>query len=281
MTISAELLVYPPSPKVRFGKVVDLPGQMFANLLSQARLSGVKAARTPRYVGKSDWLILYGPGGLDRVEPMAAQRKKGGRVICWDAAYWDRKRKLRVSIDHAHPQHYVMRRVWPADRLAKDRIKPKEFYDPKGPVLIASVGTKSRAQYGAETIEAWEQATVDACLAKWPNRRIWYRPKPHHPATVPRGAALLASVTEIDSALAGASLLATWHSNVAVDAIRLGIPVVCVDGAAAAVASPHVPDEPVPLPLDVRDRFLENLAYFQWAPTEAAQVWIFLRELLR
>ena len=43
------------------------------------------------------------------------------------------------------------------------------------------------------------------------------------------------SLPLIDQALTGCSLVVTWHSNVAVDAIRMGIPVVCRDGAAAAV----------------------------------------------
>jgi len=39
-------------------------------------------------------------------------------------------------------------------------------------------------------------------------------------------------------------------------------------------------DEAPPLAADVRDRFLANLAWFQWAPSEAAQTWRFLTELL-
>jgi hypothetical protein len=52
----------------------------------------------------------------------------------------------------------------------------------------------------------------------------------------------------IEHVLAGASLVVTWHSNVAVDAIRLGIPVICREGAAAAVCPSELgADDPRPL----------------------------------
>ncbi len=110
-----------------------------------------------------------------------------------------------------------------------------------------------------------------ACHARWPDRPLVYRPKPRetgHP---------------IEDVLAGCSLLITWHSNVAVDAIRMGIPVICRDGAPAAVCPSGLSsDPPSPLSADVRDRFLINLAWFQWgwAPIEAQGCWTFLQELL-
>ena len=72
----------------------------------------------------------------------------------------------------------------------------------------------------------------------------------------------------------------TWHSNIAVDAIALGIPAVCVDGAAAAVCPAELPEEVRPFDPALRDRFLANLAWFQWAPSEARECWAFLRGLL-
>jgi hypothetical protein len=85
----------------------------------------------------------------------------------------------------------------------------------------------------------------------------------------------------IDQALAGASLVVTWHSNVAVDAIRLGLPVICRDGAAAAVCpSDFRTTDPQPLPASVRDRFLANLAWFQWSNSEAAAFWPWAQEML-
>jgi hypothetical protein len=80
--------------------------------------------------------------------------------------------------------------------------------------------------------------------------------------------------------LAGSSLLVTWHSNVAVDAIRMGIPVVCREGAAAAVCPSELPETIAPMADDVRDRFLANLAWFQWRPDEAPEFWRWVPEVL-
>ena len=50
--------------------------------------------------------------------------------------------------------------------------------------------------------------------------------------------------------------------------------------AAAVCPSTWTDEDPQPLPVAVRDRFLANLAWFQWAPNEAAACWAWLRELL-
>jgi hypothetical protein len=283
---TAEFLSFPPSAKYRAGKAPDLPAALFRSLLLTARANGVHATTTPRYLGASDWLVLYGPGGLDRAEPMRRQKERGGRVICWDAPYWDRGTKLRVSIDHAHPQAWVMRHDWPIGRLVADGVEPGAVWDPDGPILVAGIGAKARAQYGHDLVRAWETQQVAECRARWPGRPVYYRPKPHHPEPPVAGAIVDPPHAHwsIDHALAGVSLVVTWHSNVAVDAIRLGVPVVCADGAAAAVCRPGVATlvgaNPAPLDVETRDQFLANLAWFQWAPDEAASCWRFLRALL-
>jgi hypothetical protein len=120
---------------------------------------------------------------------------------------------------------------------------------------------------------------IRACEERWPARRVLYRRK-QFDAPIPPGVPL-AGMGPIDDLLLGASLVITWHSNVAVDAIRMGIPAVCRDGAAAAVCPSQLPVEPVPLPIEVRDRFLSNLAWFQWNPaTESKAMWTWLQELL-
>ncbi len=88
------------------------------------------------------------------------------------------------------------------------------------------------------------------------------------------------SCVPIDRALQGAGLVVTWHSNVAVDAIRMGVPVICKDGAAAAVCPSELPPsgQVPPLSAALRDRFLANLAWFQWLPDEPG-IWPFLQEL--
>lgn len=263
---------------LRFDPQSPRTGDLFAALRASASRANVRVTQTRRYAGDSDWLMLWGPGGLDRFDAIRQQRARGARVICWDLAYWDRYRKLRVSIDAAHPQAWVMRRDWPTDRLTADRVTITDTWNPRGPIVVAGLGQKARVQYGAAVVDAWEAEMVKACAARV-GRPVWYRSKRNDLPVPPY--AIAAPPGEIERVLAGAALVITWHSNVAVDAIRAGIPVICRDGAAAAVCGSTLPDAlPSPLATEVRDRFLANLAWFQWAPAEASQCWRFLAEIL-
>ncbi len=252
---------------------------MLAALLHAAGPAGIDIRETSAYIGASDWLLLWGPGHPARFGPMRSQLDRGGHVIALDLAYWSRDRKVRISIDAAHPQAWVMRRDWPTDRWAADPAPVADAWNALGPIIVAGVGAKARTQYGATTIDAWERMMITSCRARW-DRPIWYRRK-RQDLPVPDHVMDIASASPIDQVLTGASLLMTWHSNVAIDAIRMGIPVVCRDGAAAAVCPSVISETPVPLTPERRARFLSHLAYFQWAPSEAAEGWQFLRDLLR
>lgn len=262
---TVECLTFQPS---------SLYGDQMFTALAKSVPAGITVKATTQYDGGSDVLMLWGPGGLARFSPMRHQLAKGGHVIAFDLAYWQRESKVRVSIDAAHPQAWVMKQDWPASRFEADGVRVAHAWDPKGPVIIAGIGPKARAQYGAGVVDAWEADMVRACGP----RRVLYRRK-NKIGSAPAGSTL-AKDGPIESVLAGASLLVTWHSNVAVDAIRLGIPVVCKDGAAAAVCPSTLPDQPEPLPIAVRDTFLANLSHFQYAPAEAGLCWTFLQEIL-
>lgn len=264
---------------LRFQPETPRAAAHFAALMQTAERAGVQAQQTDVFCGNSDWLLLWGPGGPGRQTVMDRQRAAGGHAIVLDLAYWHREHKARVSIDAPHPQAWVMTRDWPRDRFLGDRVPVASAWNPAGPVVVAGIGRKARAQYGSDTAFEWERAMVDACRAQG-RTKIYYRKK-QADAPTPQGLPLMNPAQPIDQALAGASLVVTWHSNVAVDAIRMGIPVVCKDGAAAAVCPSTLPAEPRPLPEDLRGRFLSNLAWFQWNPaTEASAMWGWLREVL-
>jgi hypothetical protein len=253
---------------------------LFASLAA-ARPTGIVPTQTRRYRGASPWLMLWGPGAPERADVMRRHIAAGGRAIVWDLAYWQRDVKARLSIDAAHPVDWVMRKAWPASRLQADRLTLSNAWRPSGPVVVAGIGEKARVQYGAGTVDGWERAMIAACRERWPDRPVVYRKKKVG-LPEPDGVQISSPAVPIEQALIGASLVVTWHSNVAVDAIRLGIPVVCRDGAAAAVCPPSLDPtaDPVPLPEAVRERFLANLAWFQWAPSEAVACWQFLEAVL-
>jgi hypothetical protein len=66
---------------------------------------------------------------------------------------------------------------------------------------------------------------------------------------------------------------------VSIDACIAGVPAVCVDGAGFALynnsmVSPRKPSE------QERLRFLHNLAYWQYRPSEARLAWNFIKDTL-
>lgn len=250
---------------------------MFNALRATATDAGVLLIDRPDYGGISKLVMLWGPGNPQRDQVLRRHVAAGGHVLAWDLAYWDRNRKARVSIDAAHPHQWVMKKHWSSARLEADGITCTDDWNPKGPIIIAGLGQKARVQYGPTRVDEWEADMMRACRARWALPVVYRQKKPDVPAPL---WATLKIGGPIEHALRGASLVITWHSNVAVDAIRMGIPVICRDGAAAAVCDSELgPGRPVPLVSDVRRRFLANLAWFQWAPDEAAAFWSFAREL--
>jgi hypothetical protein len=249
---------------------------LFASLVTTSK-GRVEIVRRSQYRGGSDLLMLWGPGHPSRFEPMRKQIAAGGHVVCFDLSYFDRHRKVRVSIDAAHPQAYVMRKDRPDTRWRAEGLRTENVWNPDGPVIVAGIGDKAKLQYGS-MVDTWERDQIAACKARgW---KVQYRPKKRD-GSGPPGIFVASSAVPIETALRGASLVMTWHSNVAVDAIRMGIPVVCRDGAAAAVCPSALPPagQVPPLSAALRDRFLANLCWFQWVPDEPG-FWPFLAELL-
>lgn len=254
--------------------------EMFRALIGAAGAAGGEVIETTAYRGDAPWLLVWGPGAPARRDAIRAHVAAGGRAIALDLAYWHRESKVRISFDAPHPQALVMRKALPVTRLVADQVAVTNEWNPDGPVVIAGLGDKARVQYGAGTVDEWERDMMRVCAARWP-KRIIYRPK-KVASPIPSWASHVNRDPSIASALRGAALVITWHSNVAVDAIRMGIPVVCRDGAAAAVCRSTVDDRPLPLAVDVRDRFLANLSWYQWGntPKEALGCWKFIQEVL-
>lgn len=267
---AVEIVSFPPESRRAQG--------WFSALASGAPAHGIDVKTGDTYRGTSPWLLLWGPGAPNRAQAMTKHLASGGRVIALDLAYWDRDRKARVSFDAPHPQRWVMRRTLPTSRVEADRIVTGDRWNPNGKIVIAGIGEKARTQYGADVIDRWERDMAQRCRSLWPTRIIAYRKK--KPGSPTPDWAVPSPLIPIDDALNGSSLVVTWHSNVAVDAIRLGIPAICRDGAAAAVCHSDIHEDPRPLPADVRDRFLANLAWFQWAPDESKDFWAFVQETL-
>jgi hypothetical protein len=247
------------------------------SLLTGAQKAGLNARLMHAYRPRPGaTLVVYGAGGPDRWPFVQAHK---GPLICWDIGYWDRNadyanRKFRVSFGGMHPKNIMTGERPSPDRwhLAGLSIRASRRQE-AGTVMLVGNGPKSVA-VGAEN---WAAKKSREIRDTFPLRRIAYRPKPKRPHEH-RVRFDELSTGPIDDALKRTSLVVCRHSNVAVDACRLGIPVVCDDGAAACIYPQRLEDEANQPSLEVRTEFLHRLAWWQWSPTEmesgAAWKWI-------
>lgn len=215
------------------------------------------------------WRVVYGLGGSDRTQYVGYPG-----LIAFDLAYWDRKgenRKFRVSIGSYHCPKRIMRGANPgAARWQQSGLRIRQGGDPAGPVLLVGNGPKSNA-VGADGWSARKSEEL-----KTLGRTVWYRPKPGRPA---ESGVRFDAIADglIDDVLEKVSLVVCRHSNVAVDACRLGVPVVCDDGAAAAIYPSQLEDWQHQPSEATRYEFLHRLAWWQWAPNEAMQFWQWIK----
>lgn len=213
-------------------------------------------------------------------------REAGRHVVQLDLGYWRRTALpedggryagyMKVSVDHHHPTAYFQRRKHPPDRFAAlgVSIRPRRgqsALERDGVIILAGMSAKGAWVYDMVP-EEWERRAV-ARLRAVTSRSIIYRPKPSW-----AGAGRIEGTTfgggkgDVEDALAGAWAVVTHHSNVAVDAVVAGVPVVAEDGVGLAV-SPR-PLESVEDPWfpaeEERMQFLYDVAYCQWTMTEIA-----------
>lgn len=245
--------------------------------------AGLDASITTSNVDQDSALILYGVGGADRWGLAHRHLNGGGRLIVWDAGYWDRKlpdrlRRYRLSIDALHPQKLIMQGPTPSPRRFRESgLRAGNKGNPDGPILLVGNGPKSNA-VGAL---GWAAAKSQEIKAAFPGKKIVYRPKPRKPQESDVFHNVL-SVGPIESALSSVSLVVCRHSNVAVDACRYGVPVVCDDGAAAAIYPQKLADYEAQPSQQTRQEFLNRLAWWQWSQHECQTgvLWPWLLKVL-
>lgn len=257
---------------------------LLRGLVESGPAHGIHCEVTPRYSGRSKVLIMWGAGDPLRNRWFNLHLREGGTAICWDMGYWHAGRgnealgMNRVSVNAMHPQALVMKRALSAERFEARAVPVDDRWNRDGHVVLAGLGPKTCDQYSFRMGE-WEQRKLAQIRAALPGRRIVFRPKPGNPYK-PIG--VEENHTDpIEQVLAGAYLAVCRHSNVAVDALRLGIPAAVDDGAAAAVFSAKL-QRRRPVSNTTRRRFLRNLAWFQWSVMEAwaGEPWPFLKSLL-
>lgn len=212
-----------------------------------------------------EWLVLWGVGAADRDAARHAQVSAGGRAMIWDMGYLCRAKRggyLRMSLDEDHPWRMFDKTPDDPSRFDRLGVKLSEEGDPGGHIVIVGLGSKTRDQY--PELRNWEAEQLEQLRERFPGRRVVLRPKPrHHFRPLDCEVRQDADIRDV---LRGASLVVTRHSSVAVDAVVMGVPFECVDGAAFWLMNK-------PFTREWRHRFLVKLAWWQWLPEEAVLAW--------
>lgn len=244
-------------------------------MIAAAPAAGVEAIATRKgFRGDCPLLMTYGTGHEVRRPYWLKHRRGGGRCIGWDLGYWNHKAQgtftMRATLDGDHPPQFI--RDEPGERWDNAGIELREDANPEGPIVLVGMGNKA-ARLHARAPLVWEQQLLAQLKKIYPGREILFRPKRYRRPLL-RGVKL-APEGPIEQALAGASLVVCRHSNVAVDACIAGVPVVCWDGAAAALYGNDLKHPKAPT-REERLRFLRSLAWWQWTPEEALAAWRYL-----
>lgn len=244
-------------------------------LLAMIKHAPIKVVERDRYYGDCDLMMTYGIGHDVRRPWFRAHIASGRHAIAWDLGYFrgdkdSDDRAMRVTIDHDHPQAWLDDR--PADRFLQHDIRLRNDYDPNGHIVLVGMGVKTNKMLHFSQV-AWETGALKRIRKVYPVAKVIYRPKREDGTSLPGTKKMVG--TPIEEVLAGASLVVCRHSNVAVDACIAGIPVVCEDGAASILYGKDLLSPVKPTPQQ-RLRFLQNLAWWQWKPSEAKECWQFL-----
>lgn len=239
---------------------------LLGELATALRGLKVHAPRVEEYA-PCELLFLYGWGGQVQQAAVAAHK---GNYIAFDLGYWNRggiwQRKWRMSVNGFHCPEEIMKGSLPSDyRLRRDKLVISQGHAPGRVSRVLLIGNAPKS---VKVIEAgWTAKRAVELKAAFPKAELIYRPKPGRPQESGVRFDSL-STKDLAAELTPGTLVVCRHSNVAVDACIAGIPVVCDDGAAAAIYPSDIhkfDDQP---DRDLRREFLIRLAWWQWSIRE-------------
>lgn len=225
--------------------------------------------------GHAKVLVIYGVGHPGRKLLAEQHRARGGRLVLFDIGYFAQQAfvgAMRFSIDRPHPSPNLLD-LAPADgsRWAALKIQLRDDFDPKGPIILAGLGQKTKAILPPGQ-KAWEEQAFQQLRKRFPGREIVFRPKPRS-LPYPQLPCRIDAASPIEAVLKGASLVVVKHSNMALDAAVAGIPFEAEDGAARwLVGKPYTPAN--------RLELLQRTMWFNYHPSEAAQAWQMIERAL-
>ena len=255
---------------------LTLPGRTRAYAIAEAMANGVRVHGDQ---------VVDDPRGADVVVRYGWERggelHAGRRAVYFDLPYWRRSAEVngyyRLGVDD-----WCMGRRLPrgrsADRLRSFGIEVMGWNRDGRDVIVAGMAERSANVHGYE-FEEWERMAVDRLQECCPNRRIWYRPKPKHALMASRMPGAHFDTRRLADALTAAALVVTHHSNVAIDALVAGVPVIA-DLGPASLASVRWDQANEPPHEADRAALLADVAWLQWSVDEMHRglCWAYLKE---
>lgn len=238
-----------------------------------AAAADVRATVTAKYSGRHPWLVMWGVGGGGRAALRDRHIAGGGTVALWDIGFFRRTKAehghCKVSLNQDYATAWLDRTEPRPERWDALGLTLRNDYDPAGHVVLAGIGPKQHAYIGTP-LDGWEARKLAELRARFPGRRIVYRPKPR------RAYAPLSCETDCTSdivdVLCGAALVVCHHSNVAVDAVLAGVPFESDDGVSTWLRGK-------PYTAESRLDFCRRIARWQYKGAEMTEAWRFLTEI--
>lgn len=186
--------------------------------------------------------------------------------------------QYRVSYNSFQPLDYFQKIPRSKDRWKKLRVKVYPRRTVGENILIAGSSLRyadfhgfKAGNDGSDPATNWAMKLVRRLRAV-SDRPIVYRPKPTWKEAVPIKNTIFSGPDKtIEEELHKAHVLVTFGSNASIDALRLGVPVLCVGDSIAKPLSSTLPEE-VDTPFwpddDVRQQFFCDIAYCQYTLDE-------------
>jgi hypothetical protein len=198
----------------------------------------------------------------------------GHKAVFIDLGYWAREGQEghhKIVVNSRHPTSYFQKRKHSADRFKRLGIAIKPWRtNERGSIMVVGMSAKAAAAEGLRP-EQWETETINQ-LRKLTKRTIVYRPKPNWNGSQPIVGAVFQrgdqQGRDVRQVLQDTYAVVTHHSNVGVDAVLEGVPVISVEGIASVMGCSEITSIDGLMYPDNREQWAHDAAYTQWTVTE-------------
>lgn len=237
-------------------------------------ISGVKQVGwKPVRMEEAEVAIMWGVTPTTTLDFM---RTRNLPALVMDFPYWNRCGKIRpgdeyykISLNGQHPTPYIMTEDLPDNRYRLTGGPAIHPWRHDGDcIVLAGMGNKAAIQNGYKPGE-WEYKTVQL-IKKQTDLPVVYRPKPKTGVPSISDTVYDDGSRPIEHALKNARALVCHHGNPTVAALAMGVPIFMngTIGAASHFASFDFKNINEPVRPEGREKFFNNIAYWQWSVDE-------------